>query len=190
MQKVIESTLLSLLPPPLLSTFSGNSPFWGRPSPRYEIITILYSDNLIGKYIYVRATSLYDNILVMGDMNYDLLSETKSKVLTDIMELYNLENMIREPTFDSRSGASLIDVALTTNSAKFKPGTVLDIGSSDGHSMIVAVTKTNVPKPAPRVIKYRSYKTVNPENYREDISRIPFSVCEVLDDPDDILWAQ
>ena len=37
---------------------------------------------------------MYDNHILLGDLNYDLLSETKSKPLTQIMELFDLKNLI------------------------------------------------------------------------------------------------
>ena len=35
-----------------------------------------------------KCTTIYDNHLLLGDLNSDLLSETKSKPLTEIMELF------------------------------------------------------------------------------------------------------
>ncbi len=106
------------------------------------------------------------------------------------MNLFSLKNMIKEPTFTSIHGSSLLDVALTNVRMKFGPSSIIDTGISDGHSMIIAVTKTKLPKQAPRVINYRSYKTFNKESFIKDMEHIPFNVCMTFDDPGDILWAQ
>lgn len=63
------------------------------------------------------AFSHYDNIVNLGDLNFDLNVESKSKPLKDIMSLYDLTNMINTTTFTSRHGSSLIDVALTNNAS-------------------------------------------------------------------------
>ena len=35
---------------------------------------------------------------MLGDLNYDMLSDTKSKPLTDIMELFDYKNLIKKAT--------------------------------------------------------------------------------------------
>jgi hypothetical protein len=106
------------------------------------------------------------------------------------METFSLDNMIREPTFTSSHGSSLIDVALTNNTNYFQDSAVIDVGSSDGHSLICVVSKLHLQKQPAKCIAYRSYKHFNQDKYREDIQNIPFSVCDCFDDPEDTLWAQ
>ena len=137
-----------------------------------------------------RTTSMFDNILILGDMNYDMTSDQKSKPLRDLMDIFSLKNLISTPTFTSIHGDSLIDVALTPKPASFTNHAIIDIGCSDGHSMIAAVTKLHAPHIAPRTVIYRSYKTLVEKNLRSDMACIPFSVCNVFDDPDDVLWSQ
>ena len=136
------------------------------------------------------STSLYDNILVLGDLNYDMMQPQKSKPLKDLMDIFALKNIITAPTFTSIHGESLIDVALTPKPACFIDHAVIDIGCSDGHSMITAVLKLHTPKLEPKVITYRSYKNLVEKDLRKDMENVPFSVCSIFDDPDDILWAQ
>ena len=51
----------------------------------------------------------------MGDLNFDLINKDKSKALRDLMDLFDLESIIEEPTYVSRHGSSMIDVALTNS---------------------------------------------------------------------------
>ena len=134
--------------------------------------------------------SLNENLLIMGDLNCDMLDTNKSRVLKDLMDLYDLHNLINKPTFLHQSGASLIDVALTPNNRLFCDSIVIDIPCSDGHSMIVATIRMYMPKPKPMTITYRSFKTFNPELFKKDLGFVPFDICDTFDDPSDALWAQ
>ena len=59
-----------------------------------------------------RATSLYHNFLVLGDLNFDMLFPGKSQTLRDVMNLFSLDNMVQCPTFESVHGASLNNKAV------------------------------------------------------------------------------
>ena len=43
-----------------------------------------------------KCSTLYDQHILFGDLNYDLLSEAKFKTLTDLMELFDYENLIKD----------------------------------------------------------------------------------------------
>jgi hypothetical protein len=105
-----------------------------------------------------KMTSLHDNILIMGDLNFDLSLPEKSRPLQEIMDLFSLSNLIKDPTYTHANGRSLLDVAVTTNKHSFCDGHAMDIPCSDGHSMILATTKVFVGRPPPRTITYRPFK--------------------------------
>ena len=126
----------------------------------------------------------------MGDMNFNLLEKSKSQVLRDYMNLYGLTNLITTPTFTSQHGSSLIDVAITNSKLNFIASEVIDIGVSDGHSMITVISRKTMPKLMPKDVTYRSYKTFNTDSFRNDFSMLPLSICDIFDDPSDALWAQ
>jgi hypothetical protein len=136
------------------------------------------------------ATSLHQNILLLGDMNYDCMVPTKCRPLKTIMEEYALDNVIKKPTFLSQHGASLIDVGLTNCRNRFAEAQTTDIGLSDGHLMITAPLKTHLPRLPAKKITYRSFKEFSPEQYASDVAHIPFAVAEIFDDPSDIQWIQ
>ena len=43
-----------------------------------------------------KCVALFDQYMVLGDLNYDLLCETKGKSLLNIMELFDLSNLINK----------------------------------------------------------------------------------------------
>ena len=107
------------------------------------------------------STSHNDNFLFKGDLNFDLINKDKSKALRDLMDLFDLDNIIGEPTFVSRHGSFMIDVALTNSRNKFHKSFVIDTGASDGHSMISTILKSKKPRALPKQVKYRSFRHFN-----------------------------
>ena len=58
--------------------------------------------------------SRYDNLFIVGDLNYDRLNNDKSSNLVDVCDIYDIRNHIRAPTcFMGTSKPSLLDVILT-----------------------------------------------------------------------------
>ena len=55
--------------------------------------------------------------------------------------------------------------------------------------MIGVVVKGATAKLEKKHTKYRSYKTFDEAEFREDVGRIPFHAAYVFDDVDDIYWA-
>ena len=106
-----------------------------------------------------------DNVSVIGTLNQNMLMRTQCKELCDFTDVYNMYNLIREPTcYKSSTNNSLVDVLLTTQKNFYKTSGVVQNGYSDVHHMIYGVMKTvNLNKPA-KTITYRSYKTFDEEN--------------------------
>ena len=66
----------------------------------------------------------------------------------------------------------------------------IDIGLSDGHSMITIAAKKHRKYVPAKTITYRSFKTFDATKFRTDLQSVPFSVCDTFSDPGDSLWAQ
>ena len=81
----------------------------------------------------------YGNILMLGDFNYTV-SETDMK---DFCQIYDLHNLIKEPTcYKNAKNLSSIDVMLTNRKGSFQNSMVVETGLSDHHKMTVTVLKT------------------------------------------------
>ena len=91
-----------------------------------------------------------------------------------------------ETTFAfKKTEGTLIDVILTPCRNTLKSsGTVLT-GLSDHHSLIYTVLKVMVPRVEPHTVMFRSYKNLNREDFRNDLTYAPFHVRSVFDDVDD-----
>ncbi|CAG2236062.1 unnamed protein product [Mytilus edulis] len=65
-----------------------------------------------------KASTKYDNILMLGDLNYDMLVNEKSNTLKDACDVCDLTNLVHEPTCHTKgNNPSLIDVVLTNKSS-------------------------------------------------------------------------
>ena len=108
----------------------------------------------------------YDNFLLIGDFN----SSVSESNLKDFCEVYNLVNLIKDPTcFKSTSNPSSIDVMLTNRQNAFKNSMTIETGLSDHHKLIISVLTTYFKKKGPIKINYRSYKNFDETAFRNDL---------------------
>ena len=78
--------------------------------------------------------SNYENILLLGDFN-STLSETDMK---EFCEIYDLHNLIKEPTcFKNAKNPSSIAVMLTNRKGSFQNSMVIETGLSAHHKMLL-----------------------------------------------------
>ena len=78
----------------------------------------------------------YDNVFLIGDFN----SEPSENDLLQFCELYNLKNIVKEPTcFKNHDNPSCIDLILTNKQKSFQNTTILETGLSDFHKMTCTV---------------------------------------------------
>ena len=81
--------------------------------------------------------SRYDNLFILGDLNYDILDNDKSSNLVDVCDIYDIRNHIRAPTFFmGTSKPSLLDVILTNKSKLVNKTLNFSSGLSDFHNCI------------------------------------------------------
>ena len=116
-------------------------------------------DNYIGNY---------DNILLLGDFN----SEFSEPCLNDFCDIYNLKNLVKEPTcYKNPDNPSCIDLFLTNRPRTFQCTTTIETGISDFHKLVVTVLKTFYKKQRPKIIHYRNYKNFENGNFRQDLKK-------------------
>ena len=65
----------------------------------------------------------------------------------------------------------------------------IDFGINIYHNCIGDASKMFAPAVLKRKLKYRSIEKFNGEPFDKDIRAIPYQMCEVFDDVDDIYWA-
>ena len=112
--------------------------------------------------------SKYENYIILGDFN----SEVCEEIMNEFCEMYNLKNLIREPTcFKSYANPSSIDLILTNKYKSFISSQVVETGLSDHHKLTISVLRMFVKKQSPLCIKYRDYKHFDNLSFNNELSK-------------------
>ncbi|CAG2210856.1 unnamed protein product [Mytilus edulis] len=118
----------------------------------------------------------YDNIIIFGDLNFDMLSAEKSQTLHDICDIFNLSQLVKGPTcFKKGCNPSLVDVIITNKKNLCFKTINSPNGVSDCHNIISTVVKGNLPAQKRRDVTYRSYKTFDIDEFTNDLQKIKIS---------------
>ena len=108
----------------------------------------------------------YENLLMLGDWN----SAMTEKEMKEFCGVYNLDNLIKEPTcYKNAENPSSLDIMLTNKKLSFQNSITLEIGLSDFHKMTLTVLKKYFKKKPPITITYRDLKSFDGLRFREDI---------------------
>ena len=98
-----------------------------------------------------KAFSKYDYIAVLGDLNIDKDGFTdRHGFLSNICDIFDLENLIKEKTCFKKLGGSSIDVFLTNHKHCFQGTKVIETGLSDHHCLIISSLKARFQKIPPK----------------------------------------
>lgn len=135
-----------------------------------------------------RSCNYANDVIFIGDFNCDLMHPEKPSMdgrdLLDLMDIYNLQSLIKSATRVGKTSETLLDIILTNNKNKMLLSGVVDVQISD-HSLVYTVLRLCAPRLRSRKICVRSYKNFNQEMFLNDLSKIPFRVKEVFDEVDD-----
>ena len=121
------------------------------------------------KETFERVSDLHDNIVIIGDLNFNMLQDN---MLSTIIPTYNLTNIIKDVTCFKSKDPTLIDVMLVTKRRKFLTGFSVPTGISDFHNMIGGVFRLHRPTPKMKKIYVRKLAKIDFEKVRVDLSEI------------------
>lgn len=128
-------------------------------------------------------------LMVIGDINCDFaksLPDLHTRRLQLSCSLYQLDQLINEPTRVTETSATLIDLFLTNRPDNISNSGVIHLGISD-HSMIFAVKKITVPKFRETIREVRDYKKFIENDFIHDIAQVPWDIICQFDDPN-VCW--
>ena len=129
------------------------------------------------------------NIIITGDLNVDMLTKnSKFAALDELLQMYNLKNIITNATCFKSTNATLLDLFIVSKSRRFSTTLNFNCGLSDYHNFIATCTKLQHTRFTPKVVTYRSYKKFNEEDFKYEVSCIPYQILDVFDDVDDKFW--
>ena len=138
------------------------------------LITTWYrppSDTINIPYKFENCLKLIDKedkeSIILGDINCDLLDNNPTSLISElkfITNLYQYEQLIKEPTRITKDTSTLIDHFYTTNSNLITSSGVTAMTISD-HYLIYGIRKFKTFKQAPKFIEYRDFKHFHEQNF-------------------------
>ena len=154
------------------------------PSVKNSVFTDIFTKGLD------RISTHYDNILIAGNLNYDMLDKPKGATLSDICDIFDLSSLIKSATCHMKnSKSSLVDVLLTNKHQYCCNALNFGCGVSDWHNLVGVMIKGTSARVEKRRVQYRSFKSFDEKQFCSDVGQIPFDAAYVFDDVDDIYWA-
>ena len=114
---------------------------------------------------------------------------TSTNMLLEFIAANQSSQLITEPTTSTDTSSTLLDILITSNPNLFLYTGVIHSSVSD-HFPIYGVLSTNKieKKSVHRITTWRIDIDINHGNFIEEIDRIPSSVIETFDDPNDQLF--
>ena len=99
-----------------------------------------------------KAFANYEYVLLAGDLNVDMdIPKTDTKgYLSDLIDLFDLTNIVKGKTCFQKTGGSSLDVMLTNHPLCFQSTRVLETGFSDHHCMVFTFLKSSFQKLPPK----------------------------------------
>ena len=113
-------------------------------------------------------------LILTGDLNCDLslpVLQSHSRRLMDILELFQMKQVIADPTRITSNTASLLDIIATNRPDKVKESGVIHVGISD-HSLVYVSLKVSVPRDKPKIVESRNLKNYNINHFNSHISHL------------------
>ena len=113
----------------------------------------------------------FDNIIEIGDLNYDLIKLDKSQHLHTMCDKLDFNNLINTPTcYIKDAHPSMLDIILTNRLSFLCKVTNFTCGISDWHNIISCEIKGAAPPPDKRKIKCHSCKHFDDRVFSEPVS--------------------
>ena len=142
--------------------------------------------------IFDAATTISNDVILLGDFNCDMIEPNKPPMdgrdLCDLLDIYNLENLIKSPTRITKTSKTLLDVILKNNKKRILSSGVVDVQISD-QFLVFTILRLSAPRLQSRKIYARRYKNFNSDTFLEDLQNAPFHIMDVFDDVDNKLFA-
>ena len=89
----------------------------------------------------------------------------------DILELFQMKQVIADPTRITSKTTSLLDIIATNRLDKVKESGVIHLGISD-HSLVYVSLKVSVPRDKPKIVERRNLKNYNINHFNSHISHL------------------
>ena len=155
--------------------------------------------------LFEAANALTSDVILAEDFNADLIKPDMppydGRDLLDLLDIFNLHNVIKSATRKAETSATLLDLILTNNKRRILTSGVVDTQISD-HSLVYTVLRASAPQSRSRKICFRSMKSIymksicfrsmknfSQEQFLRDLHSAPFHIIDLFDDVEDKIHA-
>ena len=101
--------------------------------------------------------------MVAGDINFYVSGSKRlnDNHISELIDTFNLRNLVKIPTCFKTTGGTLLDVLLTNKPNSLQRTGVCETGLNDYHKMVFTIFHSTFIRLPPKIIKYRNYKGFN-----------------------------
>ena len=121
-----------------------------------------------------KAEAENKELIILGDLNCDLyanMPNSNTKKLVELINAYQLKQLIKEPTRVTANTRTLIDVIITQlGNTNVTASGVVHIGISD-HSLVYTCRKISTQKGKPKIVEIRQFKNFNRQAFERDLNQ-------------------
>lgn len=133
-----------------------------------------------------QINSAVDKVVMVGDLNIDLLKTTKhSTGLLNIMEIYNLDQIVDEETRITSHSRTLIDIICLSRNIEWSNYQSVDLLNMTDHFLIECELLITFKPSRPKVVEFRDFSNFNSEYFAMDAELINWNHILELDNIDD-----
>lgn len=110
-----------------------------------------------------------DIIILMGDININLLNETpQSKMFLDLLNNFELQQIVKDPTRVTQNTQTLIDVICVSQNVNFKNSNTTDVLGISDHMLVSCEVSTEKEMVCPDIIYYRNFSNIDLNSFAID----------------------
>lgn len=134
-------------------------------------------------------SSQYNHVIITGDFNINMLQVDRPEVnrFYNILESYDLMQIINKPTHYSQKGCTLIDLIICSTSLNIIDSSVSEAPFIADHCLISCSTGNVVSAKEPIFRTFRDFKNFNYSNFLDDLNTTPFwQIYEIIDIDDKV----
>ena len=121
-----------------------------------------------------KAEAENKELIILGDLNCDLHTNTansNTKKLIELLAVYQLKQLIKEPTRVTANTRTLIDVIITQlGNTNVTASGVIHLGISD-HSLVYTCRKISTHKEKPKIVETRQFKNFSSRAFERDLNQ-------------------
>ena len=107
------------------------------------------------------------NVTIIGDFNITI----ENTHYESMMQAYNVNNLIKEPTCFQSNNPNQTYLILTNQKNMYRFWNTFETGLSDHHKLLSNISKSGSVKGTARVKVYQSYKSLNVDNFKSVLNQ-------------------